>query len=254
MCLTLHHEQTGLDRVFWYTFDPATGALTNGTGGGSEQLDNYVYTTNLGSGPRHMTLTTTSGGVNVAHVINELSNTIESFEINPQNGALTNSLGVIDTLPSKPLNTDDQMSTSMNQHDPRGAVASRIASHRVSGEGDSDGDSKAAEILSSKDGKWIYASNRGDAYGSDSVVVFEVNSDSGALSTEPRQAFYSGGSFPRGMEMFQVGDEDDGALKLVVGGQDSDSICVFDVDNVTGLINELPQFTLNSVVTPVTFA
>jgi 6-phosphogluconolactonase len=244
----------GLDRIFWYDFDPTTGLLVNGTGGSSSAGDdgsstNYAWAP-LGSGPRHMVLqpvvTTTKTTVDneegvvevvdgvVAHVICELSSTIVSFAVDPATGALTDMLSVVSTLPE-----DADTSTL----------------------------SKAAEILLSDDSsssngeRYVYASNRGSGYGSDSVAVFSADGSTGALS--PIQFAGSDGSFPRGMSFLSSssppdsapnGDDQDSNLFLVVGGQDSNSVAVFRVDPETGLIDDSsPKALASNISSPVTF-
>lgn len=82
--------------------------------------------------------------------------------------------------------------------------------------------SKAADIHISKDGKFLYASNRGH----ESIVIFEVNSENGTLKTIGFEAVL--GENPRNFSLSL--DE----KFLVVANQDSDNIVSFKRDTETG--------------------
>ena len=154
---TVYAMDLGLDRVFWYDFDPSVGLLVNGTGGGDGGSLNYAWTA-PGAGPRHMSFTPLSEGGMAAHVICELSNAIETFAVDKSTGALS-SLGAVPTIPP-----------------PAPGAATNF--------------SKASEIISSADGRMIYATNRGPAGGSNSVVVFNVDQESGTLTEVQRHKHY----------------------------------------------------------------
>jgi 6-phosphogluconolactonase len=121
----------GLDRVFSYALDPATALLTPAN-------PPYV-TTAVGAGPRHFKF---GRDGQHAYVINELNNTITTFDYNPERGALTAKQSV-STLPA-----------------------------------DFNGQSSTAEIRVHPNGRFVYGSNRGD----DSIAVFAVSPDSGELT------------------------------------------------------------------------
>mmetsp|Transcript_13476 Transcript_13476/g.16048 ORF Transcript_13476/g.16048 Transcript_13476/m.16048 type:complete len:440 (-) Transcript_13476:47-1366(-) len=231
----------GLDRIFWYSFDPSSGQLTNGTGGGDSGNDNFIYVSRLGSGPRHMVMTSLSSSTSskVAHVITEMGNSIETFVVNSENGALTSSLGFVSTLPSQ----DDQ--------DDNVFLDSKAAEILLLSSNDNMNDNDDNSSLT----HYIYASNRGEAYGSNSVVTFQVDPIHGTLNATPVQSFDCGGTFPRGMGFMNLNDDvnlKEGGIKLLVGGQDSDSVSVFSM-NDDGLIDTTPEYTLTDVITPVTF-
>ncbi|HQR44494.1 MAG TPA: lactonase family protein [Thermoanaerobaculia bacterium] len=84
------------------------------------------------------------------------------------------------------------------------------------------GDNKAAEIAVSRDGRFVYASNRGD----DSLVVLAA-APTGALSFAGRVP--SGGKTPRHFAI------DPSGRWLVAANQDSGSVVVFRLDRETGL-------------------
>ena len=105
------------------------------------------------------------------------------------------------------------------------------------------GFSKAAEILVW--GNFVYATNRGPADGSDSIGVYEIDMQTGELQN--RQFVSSGGSFPRGAAITNNGGE------LLVGGQDSDNIAVFSINNADGTLFPAPLYNLKNITSPVTF-
>jgi 6-phosphogluconolactonase len=84
------------------------------------------------------------------------------------------------------------------------------------------GQNTAAEVAVSQDGRFLYASNRGD----DSLVLFTIDATSGALA--PAGRVPAGGSTPRSFAI------DPSGRWLLVANQDSDSIAVFRLDPVTG--------------------
>jgi 6-phosphogluconolactonase len=82
--------------------------------------------------------------------------------------------------------------------------------------------STAAEIAVHSNGKFVYASNRGE----DSIVVYAVDQKTGELSF--RQRVSSRGKVPRYFSL------DPTNKWLVVGNQDSASVVVFSVDGASG--------------------
>lgn len=121
-----------------------------------------------------------------AYVINELDSTVASFRYDAEAGRLT-ALEVVSTLPDG-----------------------------FSGEND------CAEIQISPDGKFVYGSNRGH----DSIVVYEVDSESGRLSVVEHVS--TRGGHPRHFSLTPDGDY------LIVANRDSDNIVVFRVDSASG--------------------
>ena len=96
--------------------------------------------------------------------------------------------------------------------------------------------SKAADIHISKDGKFLYASNRGQ----DSIVIFEVNSENGTLKTVGFEAVL--GTNPRNFSLSP--DEN----FLLVANQDTNNIVSFKRNAATGKLTFVAEI---SAPTPV---
>jgi 6-phosphogluconolactonase len=122
-----------------------------------------------------------------AYVIDELASTVSAFSFNPQTGAL--------------------------------ASIQTISSLADGGPGNNTG----AEIQVTQDGKHVLASNRGD----DSLTVFDVDPQTGKLTTKARVP--TGGNTPR---HFMI--EESGRF-LFVGNQTSGTVVVMKMDPVTGI-------------------
>lgn len=108
--------------------------------------------------------------------------------------------------------------------------------------GEEMGDGKGQErenlpggILLSKDGKYLYAGNRGH----DSIAAFEVD-----RSGLPRgiQWVDSGGKSPRGFQLSPSG------RWLIAANQDSDNLVVFQRDVETGMLTEHVRYEAGAVV------
>lgn len=84
------------------------------------------------------------------------------------------------------------------------------------------GRNACAEIVISKDGRFVYGSNRGE----NSIVVFGINDD-GTLKPEGRIS--CGGNWPRNFSI------DPSGRYLLVANQRSDNISVFRINEKTGL-------------------
>jgi 6-phosphogluconolactonase len=136
-----------------------------------------------GSGPRHLAWHPSGRWV---YVINELSSTVTAFRYDPDRGALA-SFQALTTLP-----------------------------------GGYSGKNKAAEVVVSPDGRFLYCSNRGD----DSIAVFRIDPTSGALASAGHVP--SGGRTPRNFAI------DPSGRWLLAANQDSDSVVAFRLDPVTG--------------------
>jgi 6-phosphogluconolactonase len=96
--------------------------------------------------------------------------------------------------------------------------------------------STTAEIAVRADGKFLYASNRGE----DSIVVYAIDATTGELSL--RQRVSSGGKVPRYFTF------DPTNQWFIVSNQDSGNVVVFSVDASTG---ELAQKGAVSLVKPM---
>ncbi len=92
---------------------------------------------------------------------------------------------------------------------------------------DFNGEVSGAEIKISQDGKFLYASNRGDA---NQINVFEIDPDSGKLNKI--QSISSGGKTPRNFTLSKDGNF------LLVGNQNSDEIALMSRNNETGIIKD----------------
>ena len=138
-----------------------------------------------GVGPRHIAI---GKNQNFIYTVNELKSSITSFTYDPATGVLK-SVQTISTLPQG-----------------------------FSGEND------AAEIHIHPNGKFLYASNRGD----DSIAAFSIDPLTGHLKSIGH--FPTRGKTPRNFEIDPTGS------RLFVANQDSNNIVVFRVDGETGLL------------------
>ena len=136
-----------------------------------------------GSGPRHLAWHPSGAHL---YAINELRSTVTAFRYDARRGTL------------EPFQTITTLPPGFS------------------------GRNTAAEVAVSPDGRFLYASNRGD----DSLAMFSIDAASGALAPAGRVS--TGGRTPR---QFAI---DPSGRWLLVANQDSDSIAVFRLDPVTG--------------------
>lgn len=121
----------GTDKIYTYRVDTAAATLVPAS---------PAFTlVEPGSGPRHLAVSRDSRR---AYVISELANTVTTFALDAQSGALT----ALQTLPALPS--------------------------------DFTGTSSTAEIVASPDGRFVYGSNRGH----NSIAVFRVDAETGTLT------------------------------------------------------------------------
>ena len=85
----------------------------------------------------------------------------------------------------------------------------------------------SAEVFVSPDGKFLYASNRGDE---NTLTIFAINGPTGKLTLVGYQPVM--GKAPRNFIIDPTGNY------LLVANQDSDNIVIFKRNNVTGLLKE----------------
>lgn len=128
-----------------------------------------------------------------AYLINELDNTAVAYAYDERNGVLQ-TIQVISTLP----------------------------------EGFSD-TSYCADIHVSPDGRFVYGSNRGH----DSIVIFEVDSDTGTLSVVDYES--TRGEFPRNFAL------DPSGQFLFAANQNTDNIVTYRIDKQTGKLTATGQ-------------
>ena len=121
-----------------------------------------------------------------AYVINELDSTVTGFRYDADSGAMR-TIQVVSTLP----------------------------------EGFA-GENACAEVQISPDGGFLYGSNRGH----DSIVVYAIDRETGALSVVEHVS--TGGGHPRHFSLSPEGDY------LLAANRDSDNIVVFRVDRRSG--------------------
>lgn len=136
-----------------------------------------------GEGPRHIAFHST---LPFAYVITEMGNTICSFQYNASVGTLT----PIQCISSLPV--------------------------------DFGGKSHGAEVAIAPNGRFLYASNRGD----DSMVVFAIDPQSGQLTFLSRHP--CGGKNPRHFTLDPTGQF------LLVANQDTNNIVPFKIDPASG--------------------
>jgi 6-phosphogluconolactonase len=85
----------------------------------------------------------------------------------------------------------------------------------------------SADIHVSPDGRFLYASNRGE---SNTIAIFSINQKTGLLRVVGHQSTL--GKTPRNFNF------DPGGNFLLVANQNSDEIVVFKIDKVTGLLSD----------------
>ncbi|WP_196221828.1 lactonase family protein [Sphingobium sp. CAP-1] len=105
---------------------------------------------------------------------------------------------------------------------------------------DHQGDSSASEILVSRDGRFLYAGNRGE----NSLLVYAIDRKRGTLS--PVQRVASGGNVPWGFAF------DPSGHWLLVANEKSDRVNIFAVDRRTGRLRDSGQSA--SLPKPVSFS
>lgn len=88
----------------------------------------------------------------------------------------------------------------------------------------------SAEVFTSPDGKFLYASNRGDE---NTITIFSINPSTGKLKLIGYQTVF--GKAPRNFIIDPTGNY------LLVANQDSDNIVIFKRDKKTGLLKETKE-------------
>mmetsp|Transcript_40724 Transcript_40724/g.68179 ORF Transcript_40724/g.68179 Transcript_40724/m.68179 type:complete len:402 (-) Transcript_40724:168-1373(-) len=211
----------GLDKIFAYQFDSATGNLT------PHPTQPYLELP-PGSGPRHLVFQpATAGGAGdgdilLAWVANELSNDVTALAHNPQSGHMQ----VIQTVPTVPV------------------TAGGAAPERGSGHGN---DITTADIHVHPSGRFLYTSIRGH----DSLAVYAIDQATGRLThlqqvpTGGHEGVKSGEQTPRNFAITPCGEF------LLVANQTSDSVVVFKVDQEAGRLVLPAKHVCNTIASPV---
>jgi len=150
-----------------------------------QAIPSATPTVTPGSGPRH---TAFHPSLSCAYLVNELSNTVTVFDWDAESGGLREKQ-TVNTLPAG-----------------------------------YDGETTAADIHCTPDGKYLYASNRGH----DSLAVFRISDDDGTLT--PRGHVPCGGKTPRNFAV------DPSGRWLLCANQDSDNIVLFRITVETGML------------------
>jgi len=152
-----------------------------------------------GAGPRHFALHPSG---KFAYVVSEMQGTVTAFSNNPTVGTLQRQQ-TVSTLPK-----------------------------------DFKGEIEDAEIEVHPNGKFLYASNRGDG---NSIAVFTIDAEKGTLT--PVEYTSTQGKTPRSFEIDPTG------RLLFAANQKSNNIVVFEIDQTTGRLTPTGQ-TLD-VASPV---
>jgi 6-phosphogluconolactonase len=145
-------------------------------------IENGIVEVPKGSGPRHFVF---SASGEKMYLINELGSTMMVFNVD-ENGVLK-LVQIMSTL-----------------------------------EEGFEGESCCADVSISRDGKYLYGSNRGE----NTIIVYSINKD-GSLSLAGRSS--CGGNWPRNLII------DPSGRFLLAGNQRSDLISVFRINGTTGL-------------------
>ncbi len=197
----------GLDRVLIYKFDATKGALTAGEAQPSKassdtgaQLDPFSATLSPGAGPRHVAFAPDG---KFMYALGEIQSTVTVFANDAQ--TTYRSVQQISTLPKAFTGRND-----------------------------------AAEIAVHPNGKFLYASNRGE----DTIAMFAIDSQKGTLThvaNVPTQ-----GKEPRHFAIDPTGHF------LLAENQNSDTIVEFRIDTTSGKLT--PTGEVVHVPSPVCLA
>jgi 6-phosphogluconolactonase (cycloisomerase 2 family) len=186
----LLNSDVGADRINIFRFDPATRALAPAT--------TPFVTVPPGSGARHLAFAPNGKYV---YLVTELTAEIRAYSWDAGNEVLRE----IQAFSAYPANYAGAIPGS----------AADIAANAGSRGG--------AEIGVSRDGRYVYASVRGDQ---DSLVVYAIDQRDGKLQEIQRVA--SGGKSPRSFEFDSTG------RWMLVAHEVSSTVAVFRVDPATG--------------------
>ncbi|MDN3686380.1 lactonase family protein [Cyclobacterium jeungdonense] len=172
----VYASDLGIDQILKYEVN-----LKNA----SVQKDPEIFPVKAGSGPRHFVI---HPELPYAYSVEELSNTVGIYTVDPKNGDLL-LLDRIEML-------SPEIQTDYNA---------------------------AADIHLSVDGKWLYASNRGQ----DNLAIYQVDQETGLLKIQGHVP--TGGQHPRNFKMDKKGE------LLLVANMESDNIVIFRIQDQTGI-------------------
>lgn len=163
---------------------------------GSVKKDPEIFPVKAGSGPRHFVI---HPDLPYAYSVEELSNTVGIYTVDKKSGDLL-LLDRIEML-SPELQTDYNA---------------------------------AADIHLSVDGRWLYASNRGQ----DNLAIYQVDQKTGLLKIQDHVP--TGGQHPRNFKVDKKGE------LLLVANMESDNVVIFRIQDQTGI----PEPTGKSISIP----
>lgn len=186
----LLNSDVGSDRINIFRFDPATRALT--------PAKTPFVSVPPGSAPRHIAFAPNG---KFLYLVTELTADIRAYSWDAGNEELRE----IQAFSAYPANYTGPMPKS-------GAEIAAVAGSRG-----------GSEIAVSRDGRYVYASVRGDQ---DSLVVYAIDQRTGKLTEIQRLA--SGGKSPRSFEFDSTG------RWMLVAHEVSSNVVVFRVDAATG--------------------
>lgn len=168
----------GLDRIYQYKLDDATGKLTPND-------PPFIEASSAGAGPRHFVFTPKG---DVLWLINEESSTLTGYRLDTEKGTLTEGK-TVSSLPAGYKGTSFAAGLVLNSDGTNLYVANRlrnsISHFTLSVDGELTlkdevwtGGDYTRTLTLSPDGRWLYAMNQR----SDNITRFSVARDSGKLT------------------------------------------------------------------------
>lgn len=172
----VYASDLGIDQILKYEVNPKKGSV---------KKDPEIFPVKAGSGPRHFVI---HPDLPYAYSVEELSNTVGIYTVEPKSGDLL--------------------------------LLDRV--EMLSPEIQSDYNA-AADIHLSVDGKWLYASNRGQ----DNLAIYQVDQETGLLKLIGHVP--TGGQHPRNFKVDEKGE------LLLVANMESDNVVIFRIQDQTGI-------------------
>lgn len=234
----------GLDCVFAYRVDSKNGVLVKK---GQVKLPK-------GKGPRHLVFHPTR---RAAYLVNELDSTVSCFKVNiPEGWVRSSDVGGEEHLECHCETPGSILELSANLSS---LPISEQGKTTISPEGVWKAKSHSSEIRVHPSGQFLVVGNRGD----DSIAAFRVTDFAGhngsGVNNSSEQAgetsLLASGNNSGGIQLVNItksGGEcprnfnwAGGGRYLVVGNQNSSTVCVFGFDAQTGLVTTEPLFKSN---------